>query len=54
VARSVAAPGDVTERDLPNEWVQAVNAHGSFGQWRWDVSRDPKDVAGILAQHDVA
>ncbi len=33
------------------EWVAAVNAHGGFGQWRWAVSRQRKDVLDILAAH---
>ena len=33
------------------EWVQAVNAHGGFGRWSWDVSRSPGDIHGILAKH---
>ncbi len=30
------------------EWVSAVNAHGGFGRWAWDVSRETADLAGIL------
>ncbi|MGH2356274.1 MAG: restriction endonuclease, partial [Chloroflexota bacterium] len=41
-----------TKRDFLDEWVRAVNVHGGFGCWCWDVSRDPKDVAAILARHD--
>jgi type III restriction enzyme len=41
---------DHTKREFLEEWVQAVNAHGGFGQWHWAVSRDPADVEGILAQ----
>lgn len=33
------------------EWVQAVNAHGGFGKWAWDVSRHPADVDEILKHH---
>jgi type III restriction enzyme len=41
---------DHTKREFLEEWVQAVNAHGGFGQWHWAVSRDPADIGGILAQ----
>lgn len=34
-----------------DEWVQAVNAHGGFGRWAWDVSWRPGDLEDILARH---
>lgn len=37
-----------TKREFLDEWVKAVNGHGGFGRWTWDVSFHPKDVAGIL------
>jgi type III restriction enzyme len=36
------------KRTFLDEWVRAVNAHGGFGVWGWDMSREPGDVAGIL------
>jgi type III restriction enzyme len=39
---------DRTKREFLDEWIQAVNAHGGFGKWRWAVSFHPKDVAGII------
>ena len=33
-----------TKREFLDEWVQAVNQHGGFGNWAWDVSFHPKDV----------
>ena len=33
------------------EWVEAVNGHGGFGEWAWDVSRQRKDVVDILQRH---
>jgi type III restriction enzyme len=42
---------DRTKRRFLDEWVQAVNAHGGFGRWAWDVSRVPDDLADILARH---
>lgn len=39
---------DKTKREFLDEWVKAVNEHGGFGTWQWDVSRDPADVTEIL------
>jgi type III restriction enzyme len=39
------------KRQALEEWVAAVNMHGGFGTWAWDVSRDPADVTGILRKH---
>ena len=41
---------DEVKREFLVQWVNAVNAHGGFGQWCCEVSRDPKDLADILAQ----
>lgn len=41
---------DRTKRNFLEEWVKAVNAHGGFGRWKWAVSRNPADVAGIISQ----
>lgn len=43
-------PKDKTKRNFLNEWVRVVNAHGGFGKWQWAVSKDPADVAEILAK----
>lgn len=42
---------DQTKRQFLDEWVRAVNAHGGFGRWAWDVSRNPGDLRNILARH---
>lgn len=39
-----------TKRDFLGEWVRAVNAHGGFGEWGWDVLLDPDDLVSILAR----
>ena len=39
---------DKTKRSYLDEWVKAVNEQGGFGTWRWAVSKDPADIAGIL------
>ena len=41
---------DRTKRRFLDEWVNAVNAHGGFGRWSWDVSKDPGDIHDILAR----
>lgn len=43
-----------TKRKFLEEWIQAVNAHGGFGRWDWAVSRQPADVADILAEKNRA
>jgi type III restriction enzyme len=42
---------DRTKRMFLEEWVNAVNAHGGFGRWSWDVSFDPGDVKDVLQRH---
>ena len=42
------SPEDRTKREFLAEWVRAVNEHGGFGRWAWDISFHPKDVRGIL------
>ena len=32
------------KREYLNEWVNAVNTHGGFGKWHWDVSFHPGDI----------
>ena len=39
---------DNTKQAYMKEWVQAVNAHGGFGQWRFSVSTRPSDVKDLL------
>ena len=40
-----------TKRRFLAEWVDAVNQHGGFGHWCWDVSFNPGDIRDILARH---
>ena len=42
---------DRTKRRFLAEWTEAVNAHGGFGHWSWDVSKSPADIPDILARH---
>jgi len=41
-----------TKRLFLDEWVQAVNAHGGFGQWAWAVSINPADLPDILEKEN--
>ena len=45
---------DRVKRRYLDEWVQAVNAQGGFGRWRWDVAMQPGDILDILARHTAA
>lgn len=40
---------DRTKRKFLAEWVEAVNQRGGFGKWDCAVSKDPRDIEGILA-----
>jgi len=40
-----------SQREFLNEWVKAVNSHGGFGKWHWDVSFHPSDMETILKKH---
>ncbi len=45
---------DRTKRRFLDEWVNAVNTHGGFGRWRWDVSKAPGDLLDIIVRHSRA
>jgi type III restriction enzyme len=40
-----------SKREFLDEWVKAVNSHGGFGVWAWEVVLQPKEVLGILKKH---
>ena len=42
---------DRTKRKFLAEWVEAINQHGGFGRWAWDVSTTPGGIRDILARH---
>lgn len=51
--------GQNTEQDKVKhryleEWTQAVNAHGGFGQWRSAVAQSPGEIRDILMQGEEA
>ena len=39
------------KRRALEQWVEAVNHHGGFGQWSSAVSTNPGDIKDILAKH---
>ena len=41
------------KREFLDQWVRAVNQHGGFGPWCWDVSFHPGDLEGIIRKHSV-
>lgn len=43
-------PKDETKRRYLNEWVNAVNTHRGFGEWKWDVCLNPSDLPEKLQQ----
>ncbi|MEW6171957.1 MAG: BPTD_3080 family restriction endonuclease [Bacillota bacterium] len=47
--------GQETEQDKRkheslDDWVKAVNAHSGFGRWRRAVTREPGEIAAVLAE----
>ncbi len=42
-----------TKRSFLEEWVKAINNHGGFGEWNWDVSFHPSDIEDILKKHSI-
>ncbi|MEI8202782.1 MAG: DEAD/DEAH box helicase family protein [Bacteroidota bacterium] len=42
-----------TKRAFLDEWCRAINKHGGFGQWAWDVSFDPNDLMEIIERNRV-
>ncbi len=42
---------DRTKREFLDRWIAAVNEHGGFGRWAWDVSRNPGEIHDILTKN---
>jgi type III restriction enzyme len=40
-----------TKRAYLDEWCKAINQHGGFGQWTWEVSFDPNDLQTLINKH---
>lgn len=39
------------KRQAAERWVDAVNADGSFGEWRYEVTHDMNAIPSLLAKH---
>jgi len=39
---------DKTKREFLDEWIRAVNSQGGFGKWEWAVSKNTKDILGLI------
>jgi type III restriction enzyme len=39
-----------TKREYLNDWVNAVNEDGRFGEWTWDIAFTQSDVRGIISK----
>jgi type III restriction enzyme len=46
------SPESDTKHAALKEWIEAVNNHGGFGKWTWDVSYHPSDLASLLGRFD--
>jgi|ERR1035437_297431 type III restriction enzyme len=44
---------DKTKRAFLDEWCRAVNQHGGFGKWNWDVSFDANDLEEKLQPKEI-
>jgi type III restriction enzyme len=43
---------DKVKRRYLDDWCQAVNAHGGFGQWRSALAGNPGEIRDVLMQQD--
>ena len=46
--KGVDSQQNQTKREYLNEWINAVNNHGGFGKWHWNVSFHPSDIEGLI------
>jgi type III restriction enzyme len=44
------SPESDTKHAALKEWIEAVNNHGGFERWSWDVSYRPSDLEGKLRE----
>lgn len=45
------SPESDTKHAALKEWIEAINNHGGFGRWTWDVSYHPSDLEAKLREH---
>lgn len=41
---------DVEKHRCMKEWIEAVNQHGGFGHWHWQVVHAVKELGGVLTK----
>ena len=49
----VEVKGEETQQDtikwgFLSEWVSAVNDYGGFGEWAWEVCKEPREIDDII------
>ena len=50
--KGVDSPQDQAKRAALAQWVEAINAHGGFGTWAWDVVvGDAAGMRDVVARH---
>ena len=50
--KGVDSPQDQAKRAALAQWVQAVNEHGGFGTWAWDVVvGDAASLRDVIGAH---
>jgi len=42
---------DKVKGDYLNDWCTAINNHGGFGIWKWDVAYNPDHIEEIISKH---
>ena len=45
------SPQNQAKRDVLDKWVMAVNEHGGFGRWAWDVVFEPGGLQDCMIRH---
>ena len=49
--KGVDTPQNQRKRKFLDEWIQAVNRDGRFGEWAWDVVFDPNELDNKVLKH---
>lgn len=49
--KGVDSDQNKSKREQLDRWVNAINKHGGFGDWCWDVSFSVNDINDLLEKH---
>ena len=49
--KGIESEQDIAKREALCEWVKAVNAVKSYGEWLCDSCTTPAEIEGVIAQH---